>query len=149
MKVVLADGSINLVTQKSNADLFWALRGGGNNFGIVTRLDLIAFPQGQLWGGSIYHTVDKAPQVFNALTNFAESSSSDPYAALWVVCAYQQAQNMFVLAPKPMYGKPIVAPPVFKEFLAIPSIGNATRTATLTSMVAGTNFGYDYRCISS
>jgi hypothetical protein len=52
---VLANGSIADINQKSSPDLFWALRGGGNNFGIVTRFDLDAYPQGLTWGGMRFH----------------------------------------------------------------------------------------------
>jgi hypothetical protein len=54
-KVVLANSSIANVNQDSAPDLFWALRGGGNNFGIVTRFDLQTYTQGPIWGGFNFH----------------------------------------------------------------------------------------------
>jgi hypothetical protein len=39
------------VNHFSHPDLYYALRGGGNNFGIVTRFDMETFPQGKMWGG--------------------------------------------------------------------------------------------------
>jgi hypothetical protein len=50
-EVILANGSITNVNPTSHADLFWALRGGGNQFGIVTNFDVDAFEQGPVWGG--------------------------------------------------------------------------------------------------
>lgn len=81
---MFADGSINLVTAKSHPHLFWALRGGGNNFGIVTRFDLKTFAQGPMWGGGVYYLIDQVKSVIKALTNINIALPSDPFAALWV-----------------------------------------------------------------
>ena len=51
-EVVLANGSIAQINQRTRPDLYWALRGGGNNFGVVTRFDLETFPSFSSWGGS-------------------------------------------------------------------------------------------------
>lgn len=54
-QVVLANGSISNINYESHPDLFWALRGGGNNFGIVTRFDAEVYRQGPVWGGSNFY----------------------------------------------------------------------------------------------
>jgi FAD/FMN-containing dehydrogenase len=51
-EVVLADGSVRAVTEDSDPDLMWALRGGGANFGIVTHLHFKGFPVGEVFAGS-------------------------------------------------------------------------------------------------
>lgn len=49
-EVVLASGDVVVATPTEHCDLYWALRGGGgSHFGVVTRFDLEAFPQGDLW----------------------------------------------------------------------------------------------------
>lgn len=50
-EVVLANGSISQISHATAPDLYWALRGGGNNFGIVTHFDLATYPLTQAWGG--------------------------------------------------------------------------------------------------
>jgi hypothetical protein len=50
---VLANGQIVDANANSYSDLFYALKGGSNNFGVVTRIDLKTFPQGKFWGGFI------------------------------------------------------------------------------------------------
>jgi len=50
-EVILANGTIAQISQSTAPDLYWALRGGGNNFGIVTNFDLATYPLTQAWGG--------------------------------------------------------------------------------------------------
>jgi hypothetical protein len=50
-EVVLANGDIVTASDSENDDLFWALRGAGTNFGVVTSFTSRAFPQGKVWGG--------------------------------------------------------------------------------------------------
>jgi len=58
--VVLANGTISSINYESHPDLYWALRGGGNNFGIVTRFDVETYPADPVWGGVSYHVLDTA-----------------------------------------------------------------------------------------
>lgn len=54
-EVVLANGSISNISHTSHPDLYFALRGGGSNFGIVTRFDLETHQQGLFWGGHKFY----------------------------------------------------------------------------------------------
>lgn len=54
-EIILADGSIVEANKASYPDLFWALKGGSSNFGIVTRFDLETIKSPKVWAGS--HTV--------------------------------------------------------------------------------------------
>lgn len=58
-EVVLADGSIVRAADDENRDLFWALRGGGGNFGVVTRLDLRLTPTTVVTGGLLAFAPDE------------------------------------------------------------------------------------------
>ncbi|KAL2272924.1 hypothetical protein FJTKL_05720 [Diaporthe vaccinii] len=73
-EVVLADGSIVEATADGeHADLFWALRGGHNNFGIVTRFDLKTFPiTSAYFGGTIWdgNNASARAQFFSALGSY-------------------------------------------------------------------------------
>ncbi|KAI1141849.1 FAD-binding domain-containing protein [Hypoxylon sp. FL0543] len=97
-EIVLGSGEIVTVDSNTNTDLFWALRGGGSNFGIVTRFVVNAFEQGPLWGGTIVWEMhsSKAPLI-DAIVKYAEEGSSkDPKGALILSYAYVQKHQMWV-----------------------------------------------------
>ncbi|KAF2133642.1 6-hydroxy-D-nicotine oxidase [Dothidotthia symphoricarpi CBS 119687] len=89
-QVVLASGQIVNANQKSNSDLYRALKGGGNNFGIVTRADVAVFEQPQLWGGSILlpYFPDSAVATLYAITNFTAGNNIYPNNGAQVVITY-------------------------------------------------------------
>ncbi|MFC8733881.1 FAD-binding oxidoreductase [Luteimicrobium sp. NPDC057192] len=74
-EVVLADGSIVRASDDENADLFWALRGGGGNFGVVTRLDLRLTPTTVVTGGLLAFAPD--PTTVGALLAAAAAAPDE------------------------------------------------------------------------
>jgi hypothetical protein len=134
------------VNLRTYPDLYWALRGGGNNFGIVTRFDLVTFPQADLWGGAIYWTYDNAVTLLQALQDFNFNAPEDPYATLILAFAYQQSADLRLIASEMEYGKPLVNPPILQNFTNVPSIGNTMRISNLTGLTleqkASTPSGY-------
>ncbi|MFD4373313.1 FAD-binding oxidoreductase [Streptomyces sp. NPDC058486] len=66
VEVVTADGKVRRVTRDQHADLFWALRGGKGNFGVVTGLWFQLMPVRRLYGGGLYFPGEQAGQVFHA-----------------------------------------------------------------------------------
>jgi FAD/FMN-containing dehydrogenase len=67
LQIVLANGSISNISQSTHPDLYWALRGGGKNFGIVTRFDLETVPQKQMYGGLNIFLLSDARNRFSRL----------------------------------------------------------------------------------
>jgi FAD binding domain/Berberine and berberine like len=69
-ELVTADGSVRRVTAdaetNAEAELFWALRGGGGNFGVVTALELGLVPVRRLYGGGLYFDTALVPDVLAA-----------------------------------------------------------------------------------
>ena len=63
VELVTADGAITGVTEASDADLLWALRGGGGNFGIATALTYRLHPLRMVTGGLIAHPIEAAPEL--------------------------------------------------------------------------------------
>jgi FAD/FMN-containing dehydrogenase len=64
--VVDAEGRRRHVTAESDADLFWALRGGGGDFAIVTALEMALHPAPRLYGGRVLWSAEHAPEVMDA-----------------------------------------------------------------------------------
>jgi FAD/FMN-containing dehydrogenase len=63
VELVTAEGDVLLVDAESHADLFWALRGGGGNFGIATSFTYRLHPLETIVGGLIAHPIDVAPEL--------------------------------------------------------------------------------------
>jgi FAD/FMN-containing dehydrogenase len=85
-EVVTASGVVVMASFTSHADLYWALRGGGNNFGIVTNFKFDAFPLTKMWGGQRIYTESSNSAVLDAAYDFAtRKSSQDTNAAEIVV----------------------------------------------------------------
>ncbi|KAF7538707.1 hypothetical protein G7054_g2752 [Neopestalotiopsis clavispora] len=72
-EIVLASGEIVQANSEQNADLWKALKGGASNFGIVTRFDIQAFEQGNIYGGLVIHPNSATEQVVTAFSNFVDN----------------------------------------------------------------------------
>lgn len=68
--VVLADGSFVTASEAKNADLFWALRGGGGNFGVITSFLFQARPVSTIFGGPIFFAQEDAATVMKWYRNY-------------------------------------------------------------------------------
>lgn len=72
-EVVLADGSAVTADEETNPDLFWAIRGGGGNFGIVTSFRYRVHPVNEVLAGSLIYDMAQAPDVLAFYNEFAQS----------------------------------------------------------------------------
>ncbi len=68
--VVLADGSVVTADQRTNPDLFWALRGGGGNFGVVTSFEFRAHPVRTVYAGPTFWPLEQTTEVMQAYREF-------------------------------------------------------------------------------
>jgi len=76
-RVVLADGRLVTASAEENPDLFWALRGGGGNFGIVTAFTLQAHRLPQVVGGMLAFDLGQAPKVIKAWRDTVSSAPAE------------------------------------------------------------------------
>jgi len=70
-EVVLASGNVATASDDSEEDLFWALRGGGGNFGVVSSFELRAHPLVSVLGGPVLYPLAAAPKVFSFFREFS------------------------------------------------------------------------------
>lgn len=66
IEIVTADGSLLRADAEHHPDLFWALRGGGGNFGIVTAIEFRAYPLEELYAGTLFFPFARAGEVLHA-----------------------------------------------------------------------------------
>jgi len=69
-EVVLASGEVVTASDDQDSDLFWAIRGGGGNFGIVTSFEFRAHPVAEVLKGPVLHTLDAAPELLRFYREF-------------------------------------------------------------------------------
>jgi FAD/FMN-containing dehydrogenase len=65
VELVTADGRLVRADAETNADLFWAVRGGGGNFGVVTALEFNLFPITEVYAGILWFPIDRAAEILN------------------------------------------------------------------------------------
>ena len=77
--VVLADGSVVTASEDAHEDLFWALRGGGGNFGVVTSFTFRLHPVATVFGGPTLWPLEAAGDVLRWYRDFQPSAPEDVY----------------------------------------------------------------------
>ena len=119
MDVVMAEGKLVRASATENPDLFWALRGGSGNFGIVTSFEYRLFPAGpEILGGPIAWSADEAPAVLAAYRDLTAQAPRE----MTCVAVLRLAPPAPWL-PKEIHGKPMVA--VFACYHGDPAKGDA------------------------
>jgi FAD/FMN-containing dehydrogenase len=104
VEIVGADGAIRTASRNVNPELFWALRGGGGNFGVVTRFSFRLHRVGpMITGGLIVWSVERAEEVLAAYRDLTESAPRELTAAAIVRLAPPAP-----FLPQVWHGKPIV-----------------------------------------
>jgi FAD/FMN-containing dehydrogenase len=107
--MITADGKKLRASEKENSDLFWALRGGGGNFGVVTQFEFQLFPVGpKILAGLIVFPFSQARQILTRYRQFINSAPED--LNVWVVL--RQAPPLPFL-PENVHGKEVVVLPIF------------------------------------
>jgi FAD/FMN-containing dehydrogenase len=102
-EVVTADGELVRVRSDENTDLFWGLKGGGGNFGIVTSLEFRLYPLATVYGGSVFYPVEKALEVLNAYARW----SADLPDEMTTAVAFMNVAPLPRL-PEPLRGRSVV-----------------------------------------
>jgi hypothetical protein len=71
--VVTADGELLRVSAYEHPDLFWGLKGGGGNFGIVTSMEFALYPLTTVYGGNLFYPLERAPEVLELYGRWIET----------------------------------------------------------------------------
>ncbi len=103
VQIVTADGRVLRADAQENADLFWAVRGAGANFGVVTSFEFRLHPVSKILFGALVHPPDRAHDVLRIFRKFAEGAP-DEFMAYAGLITLPQGPVAFIF---PGYAGPI------------------------------------------
>jgi FAD/FMN-containing dehydrogenase len=151
MNIVTADGKLVRASNNENADLFWGLRGGGGNFGVLTAIDYKLYPVGpEVVGGLVAWPISEAGKVLELFRTFAENAPPEltlvsvirpappaPWlpgewhgkmiAALLACYTGNQDEGEKILAAIKSFGKPIGDVLIRRPYVQLQSLLDATQ----------------------
>jgi FAD/FMN-containing dehydrogenase len=121
-EVVTADGEVRTASERENPDLLWGLRGGGGNFGVVTRFEFRLHPVGELHAGLILHprreaasflrmfaeVTAAAPDAMSSMAAFLSTPDGDPVVGVFVVYHGAAEEAERALSPIRSFGSPLL-----------------------------------------
>lgn len=76
-EVVTADGEVVRADAETNEDLFWALRGGGGNFGVVTEIEIALVPVAEVFAGWLMWPIDRANEVLSTWVDWTAAAPDE------------------------------------------------------------------------
>jgi hypothetical protein len=140
-EIVFANGTIGHINLNNYPDIFTALKGGGNNFGVITNYRLQTHRQGLVWGGNLVYlrTPEKDEKLLNAVRDFTEYNEDEKAAV--IVTAERTNVNvvdswiifLFYDGPTPPAG-------TFDNFTDVNPLLDTTRTRTYADLMALSNW---------
>lgn len=118
--LVTANGELIHVNSETYPDLFWAVRGGGGNFGIVTALEFSLIEQESFFGGGVFYDLADATTVFPA---YVEWTKTLPESVTSSICIFRLPPMPEL--PEPLRGRDVISvravgPVVGTEFIVAP-----------------------------
>jgi FAD/FMN-containing dehydrogenase len=102
VEIVTADGRLITANEKEHSDLFWAVRGGGGNFGVVTRFQFRLYPVGMIFGGALF-----MPPTRDVLRSLGPIAGSAPEELTTI--SFLMAAPPAPFIPAELHGKPTLA----------------------------------------
>jgi FAD binding domain/Berberine and berberine like len=82
VEVVTADGRIVRADEETEPDLFWAIRGGGGSFGIITEMGFRLLPQAEVYAGSLWYPMERAGEVLQTWRDMAAADPPDEFSTI-------------------------------------------------------------------
>ena len=115
--VVTADGRVRRADADTEPDLFWAIRGGGGNFGVVTRFRFRLHPVDMVWGGMLF-----LPATPDVIAGFVAEAEAAPEALSTIA-------NVIVAPPMPFLPPELVGEPIMMAMMVHADGGEAGERA--------------------
>ncbi|KAI1741370.1 hypothetical protein F4680DRAFT_416601 [Xylaria scruposa] len=150
-EVVLADGRIVTASadDAQNSELFWALKGGSNNFGIVTNFRMRAIESGSIWGGLTFYPLQVTEPAIEALVDFTACIHKDVDSNMLCFFAYTPQFKGLGIATLFVQTAGVEKAPAYSKFLTLPSVMSTCSTTTVVDLVSSpqNNLPTDYHDI--
>ncbi len=140
--IVNADGELRHASKDENPDLYWAVRGGGGNFGVVTAFEFGLHPmQRQVIGGAMIFPIDRRRELLTAFSEISQSAADDLYVDAIMTAPQGGKPGVFIfdtcysgpadqadkaLAPLRKLGKPIADKIGPIDYVALQRSGDTT-----------------------
>ncbi len=102
VEIVTADGRVIIASETDHRDLFWAVRGGGGNFGVVTRFQFRLYPVSTILGGALF-----MPATREVLRSLVPLAASAPESLTTISFLMTAPPAPFI--PEPLQGTPVIA----------------------------------------
>ncbi|CAO2650291.1 Nn.00g015830.m01.CDS01 [Neocucurbitaria sp. VM-36] len=140
-EVVFSNGTIGHINGDNHPDIFRALKGGGNNFGVVTNYRLQAHRQGNIWGGNLVflRTPQKDKKLLQAVRDWTEYNE-DEKAAVIVTAERANVNVVDSWIIFLFYDGPSPPADLFKNFTDVNPLLDTTRTRTYADLMALSNW---------
>jgi hypothetical protein len=129
--VVLANATLVTVNETSYPDLYFALRGGMNNFGIVTHFTMRTFSAGKIFSGDVIYSADKRDAVVAEAYKLTTAWKNDTNLTFSYAYVYNQTTDQYIFAFSEAYTQPVLAPTPFE---ALKNISYETSTSKVDWM---------------
>ncbi|GAW17542.1 hypothetical protein ANO14919_070000 [Xylariales sp. No.14919] len=128
-RVVLANGVIITVTRDMHADLFRALKGGSNNFGVVVSFTMRTMPGNEIWGGVTMTPKQHISHAIRAVTDFTTNVPNYPDSSLIVGINYAPQVKDIVVIGALVETRGAKDSPAFAEWSKLPKMMDTTAAA--------------------
>lgn len=134
----MSNGTIVDANADQNNDLFWALKGGGPNFGIITRYDLYTVPVYEVWGQIMIYSPSQALDVLKAFDEWQLDGASDVKSSIALDISLDSITIGLV------YAEPANLPSVFAPFYNLPpleiAVPSFNTTFSAVNAILGSSF---------
>ena len=132
-EMVLASGELILADALFYQDLFRTLKGGTNNFGLVTSITLSTIPYTKILGGGIANPITHRSEVFEAFANIAGGKDYDVHASIVTGLIFNSTSKAWILSPTPVYTLPEERPAIYNELFSIPNISDTLHITSIST----------------
>lgn len=133
-QVVLADGSIVEASDEEDADLFWAIRGAGAQFGVVTRFIARAHKQDEVWSGTLGYSADKLSDLIAVANDLHKRNHKDGHCLALGIGYAPDGVTHGIAAIPCFHGPEAEAKQYFSKLLDIESTTSNTEMMTTAKM---------------